>query len=95
CCAKTETDKIVALNLFETAQQKINLGNIVPAFKVVQGVWQQQELQADEQVCPRTRKRKLQQNGRQRTAQNEEQRFDGCYDWEKVMAAMGYQISLA
>ncbi|MCJ1436610.1 hypothetical protein MMC27_005990 [Xylographa pallens] len=95
CCAHTETDKITALNLFEKAQQKIKLGNIVPAFKVVQGVWQQRELQADEEVCLRTTKRRLQRNGRQHTASIAEQRFDGWYEWGRVMSVMGYQISLA
>ncbi|MCJ1379578.1 hypothetical protein MMC17_002680 [Xylographa soralifera] len=95
CCAKTEEDKITALKLFETAQQKIKLGNIEPAFKVVQGVWQQRELQADEEVCPRTKKRRLQRKGRQHTASEEEQRFDGWYEWGRVMSMMGYQISLA
>ncbi|MCJ1419422.1 hypothetical protein MMC32_005777 [Xylographa parallela] len=95
CCAQTETDKITALNLFEKAGQKIKLGNIVPAFKVVEGVWQQRELQADEEVCRRTTKRRLQRNGSQDTASIAEQRFDGWYEWGRVMSMMGYQISLA
>ena len=69
--------------------------NIAPAFKVVQGVWQQRELQADEEVCLRTKKRRLQRNGLQRTADNEKVRFDGWYEWGKVMSMTGYWVSLA
>jgi len=67
----------------------------VPAIKVVQDIWQQRELQAEEQVCLRTTKSSWQRNGRPHTVYHEEQRFDGCCEWGRVMSMMGYQISLA
>lgn len=56
---------------------------------MVQAVWNQRELEADDEICARTRKRRLQRNER---VDNDDRRW---YAWGKVMAMMGLKVSLA
>lgn len=72
--------------------------NLVSAFRVLQGVWRQRDLQADvTNVCVRTISRRRRREKQARVDQTAALRSDAppecIYEWQSVMDMIGERIS--
>ncbi|KAL5332553.1 fungal-specific transcription factor domain-containing protein [Aspergillus crustosus] len=83
CCAREDEERMLVMQLFEELEGRRRFGNIAPAMEVVQMVWRQRDLAAQDE------RKKTGADGRKR--KTDQSRFE----WERAMRLMGgWKLSL-
>ncbi|KAJ5571367.1 transcriptional regulator family: Fungal Specific TF [Penicillium sp. DV-2018c] len=86
CCANREEQRVAVLRLFEELKNIRRYGNIAPAVEVVEMVWRQRDLSAQDE-----RKRHKRKDAQRQKDPSEEPRFS----WEHAMVMLGgWKLSL-
>jgi hypothetical protein len=81
CCVDKEEQRMTALRLFETTEQRKRFGNVTPAREVMEMVWRQRDLSRDQR--------------RSATRKNSDPASVGQFEWERASALLGgWKISL-
>ncbi|KAL2845261.1 fungal-specific transcription factor domain-containing protein [Aspergillus pseudoustus] len=79
CCAPTDAERVVVMQLFDELEGIRRFGNIAPAMEVVQMVWRQRDLAAQDDRKKRKRIEKPQER----------------FEWERAMTMLGnWKLSL-
>ncbi|KIV96097.1 hypothetical protein PV10_00001 [Exophiala mesophila] len=98
CCTEKEDNRVTVMGIFNTAIRMTQRSNIVSAFRVLQAVWRQRDLQADvTDVCVRTisRRRKHEKEARsgKKAPSSSSTPPEYIYEWQSVMDMIGERIS--
>ncbi|KAK5045444.1 hypothetical protein LTR84_009308 [Exophiala bonariae] len=98
CCTEKEENRVVVMGIFNTAIRMTQRSNIISAFRVLQAVWRQRDLQADvTDVCVRTISRRRRREKQARSGQTAPSGSDAppeyIYEWQSVMDMIGQRIS--
>ncbi|KAL3483507.1 fungal-specific transcription factor domain-containing protein [Aspergillus germanicus] len=79
CCAPSDAERVIVMQLFQELEGIRRFGNIAPAMEVVQMVWRQRDLAA--------------QDDRKKRKNNEIKQ--GRFEWERAMTMLGnWKLSL-
>ncbi|KAJ5143542.1 transcriptional regulator family: Fungal Specific TF [Penicillium bovifimosum] len=86
CCANREEQRVVVLRLFEEVESIRRYGNIAPAVEVVEMVWRQRDLSAQDEI-----KRQKKNSTQRQKDSSQGPRFS----WEHAMVMLGgWKLSL-
>jgi len=85
CCVDDEEQRMTALRVFETTEQRKRFGNVTPAREVMEMVWRQRDLGRDQRRSAAVAAAK----------RNSNPKMVAMYEWERASVLLGgWKISL-
>ncbi|KEF52918.1 uncharacterized protein A1O9_10824 [Exophiala aquamarina CBS 119918] len=85
CCVDDEDQRMTALRVFETTEQRKRFGNVTPARQVMEMVWRQRDLGRDQRRSAASAAAR----------RNSDPKVLGMYEWERASLLLGgWKISL-